>query len=173
MNIQSLNLIVDLNNDGRYSVWELWEAIKFVYRLPGNLLVEGMGHVPPVASLFRIEATPVNGYDSLDGLLSVTLSLIFWVIVVFGILTLLSPSVDSGDETLDVDPDNAHNSYRSYSAGSTAMAGNARVANDAVQATAKRHHHPVSRPTYAAPGRKPKRHPWHHLTATLFRHVKP
>ncbi len=169
MNIQSLNLIVDLNNDGRYSVWELWEAIKFVYRLPGNLLVEGMGHVPPVASLFRIEATPVNGYDSLDGLLSVTLSLIFWVIVVFGILTLLSPSADIDDETLDASPANAQNGYQSGSAGSTAMASNA---SDAVQAIPKRHHHPVSRPVYAAPGRKPKRHPWHHLTATLFKHVK-
>ena len=173
MNIRSLNLIIDINNDGGYSVWELWEAIKFLYRLPGNLLVEGMGHVPPVASLLHIEATQVNGYDSLDGLLSVTLSLIFWVIVIFGILTLLSPSVDVDDGSLDTGLDNSHNRYRSYSAGSTTMTGDARVVDDNIRAASKRRHHPVSRPVYAAPGRKPKRHPWHHLAASWFKHVKP
>ena len=170
MNIQSLNLIVDINNDNRYSAWELWEAIKFVYRLPGNLLVEGMGHIPPLASLFNIDATPANGYGSLDGLLSVTLTLIFWVILIFGMLTLASPSPDDGDDErmtgFEALPNANSVSSRQSSVGTV-------TGDSTIVTLAKRPHHPVSRPVYAAPGKKPKRHPWHHFTASWFRQVKP
>src|SRR5690606_41914550 len=54
MNIESLKMVVDINRDGSYSLWELWEAVTFVYRLPGNLMVEGLGNIPYVAD-FRSE----------------------------------------------------------------------------------------------------------------------
>ena len=168
MNIQSLNLIVDINNDNRYSLWEIWETIKFVYRLPGNLLVEGMGHIPPLASLFNIDASPANGYGSLDGLLSVTLTLIFWVILVFGILTLASPRSDDPNEDLMAGPTIRQDENIVHGRVPTAGA-----PESTAHIRAKRPHHPVSRPVYAAHGKKPKRHPWHHLTASWFRQVKP
>src|SRR3546814_11498243 len=82
-------------------MWELWESVKFVYRMPGNLAVEGLGHVPYLSSFLGIKASEATGYGSLDGLLSVTLSLLFWMVLLFSALTLSSPSADeeSTDQT--------------------------------------------------------------------------
>src|SRR5690554_1555376 len=104
MKIQALDLVVDLNRDGTYSGWELWEAIKFLYRLPGNLLTEALGHIPYVSSALGIQASEASGYASLNGLFAVTLSLIFWVLVVFAMLTLASPEKDDVAETADANP---------------------------------------------------------------------
>src|SRR3546814_12519759 len=75
-------------------MWELWESVKFVYRMPGNLAVEGLGHVPYLSSFLGIKASEATGYGRLDGLLSVTLSLLFWMVLLFCSLTLSSPSAD-------------------------------------------------------------------------------
>src|SRR3546814_752173 len=99
MKIESLNIVVDLNHDGAYSMWELWESVNFVYRMPVNLAGEGMGHVPYLSSFLGIKASEATGYGSLDGLLSVTLSLLFWMVLLFSALTLSSPSAD--DESTD------------------------------------------------------------------------
>lgn len=170
MNIQSLHLVIDINNDGRYSAWELWEAIKFVYRLPGNLLVEAIGQIPPLSSALHIQASAATGYASLNGLLSVTLTLIFWVIVVFGLLTLASPEADQ-DKDYDTGSDQFHDD-RSIAYG-VAHAENETPSPHAARIAAKRRHHPVSRAVYAASGRKPKRHPWHHLASSWFKQAKP
>src|SRR3546814_19184028 len=94
MKIESLNIVVDLNHDGAYRMWELWESVKFVYRMPGNLSVEGLGHVPYLSSFLGIKASEATGYGSLDGLMSVPLSLLFWMVLLFSALTLSSTSAD-------------------------------------------------------------------------------
>lgn len=103
MNIESLKLIVDINHDGHYSLWEVWEAAKSLYRMPGNLMVEGLGHVPYVSDILGIHASAGTGYDSFNGLLAITLSLLFWIAVLFAILTLSSPEDDSTDEIVSQD----------------------------------------------------------------------
>ena len=176
MKIQALDLVVDLNHDGRYSGWELWEAIKFLYRHPGNLITEALGHIPYVSSTLGIHASEATGYDSLDGLLAVTLSLIFWVLVVFGLLTLASPDKDE-----DIDTANATTSaVPPVSTGldddqavvreGSPTPGHA-VAIDGVPA-GPRGHLPVSRPLYAAPGKRPKRRRSHHFVHSLIRPAK-
>src|SRR3546814_11313638 len=67
--------------------------------MPGNLAVEGLGHVPYLSSFLGIKASEATGYGSLDGLLSVTLYLLFWMVLLFSALTLSSPSAD--DESTD------------------------------------------------------------------------
>ncbi|NYT76512.1 hypothetical protein H0A71_05870 [Alcaligenaceae bacterium] len=94
MSIQSLNLVIDLNGDGSYSLLEISEFLRTLYRLPGNVMVEGLGHIPYLSSFLGIEASKATGYGSFDGLLSISLSLIFWVAVVYAALTLSSPDVE-------------------------------------------------------------------------------
>lgn len=113
MNIKSLDLVVDLNADGRYSFWEIWELLRDLYRLPGNLLVEGLGHIPYVSDVLGIRASEAVGYASLNGLLAVTLSLLFWIALVLGLMAWASP---------DADPDDANNDGKSAAGSSTATA---------------------------------------------------
>ncbi|OXR50510.1 MULTISPECIES: hypothetical protein [unclassified Pusillimonas] len=98
MNIKSLNLVVDINADGRYSFWEIWELIRDLYRLPGNLLVEGLGHIPYVSNALGIHASEAMGYGSLNGLLAVTLSLLFWIALILGLMAWASPDADTDAE---------------------------------------------------------------------------
>src|SRR5690606_16206524 len=152
MNIEALRLVIDINRDGAYSPWEIWQAVKWVYRLPGNLLVEGLGHVPYLSTALNIQASEATGYHRLNGSLSVSISLIFWVAVIFIVLHLLSPTEDV--------PDEAHDN-------TTALAGHG-MQPLGIPTHTQRHGHeklasgrhahlPVSRPNYAAPGTKPKR----------------
>jgi hypothetical protein len=175
MKIESLHLVVDLNHDGAYSMWELWESVKFVYRLPGNLLVEGLGHIPYASSL-GIKASEATGYGSLNGLLAVTLSLLFWILVLFSILTLSSPSTDEADENDQKDSGMRAGSHPGLASADDAGARptSARTDGDAWVSSTVRGHLPVSRPTYSAPGslkhKKPRRR--HHLINYLIRHAK-
>lgn len=170
MNIQSLHFSLDINRDGSYSLWEYWEAIKFLYRLPGNLIVEGLGHVPYLAPLLHIQASQDAGYGSLDGLLSVTLSLLFWIIVVFGILTLASPV---SDETDDTSVDSLAPSSQVPTVAIAADDSSDLAAMQPVQAPGHFHtHRPVSRSSYSIPGKQPKRRHWHRLAHSLFGHAK-
>ncbi|WP_353147949.1 hypothetical protein [Pollutimonas bauzanensis] len=160
MNIQSLKLVVDFNRDGSYSPAELWAAVKFFYYLPGNLIVEGLGNIPYVSSAFHIHASQAAGYGSLNGLLSVTLTLIFWILVVFGILTLCSPTVDEVDDATDAETGLGLGQNRQYI---PELHKAAEAPSDHATSTSARTrvHMPVSRAVYAFPGKKPKRHPRH------------
>ncbi|SHI21527.1 hypothetical protein [Pollutimonas bauzanensis] len=171
MNIQSLHLVVDLNGDGRYSLWELWEAVKLVYRLPGNLMVEGLGHIPYLSTALHIQATPATGYASFDGLIAVTLALIFWVVVVFSALTLCSPSAYEPDDAPGGAADASRNPQYHETAPAADDAAPARTHRGAASAQA-RMHLPVSRSVYTVPGKKPKRRHWHHLVNSLMGHAK-
>lgn len=111
MNIKSLDLVVDLNADGRYSFWEIWELLRDLYRLPGNLLIEGLGHIPYVSDILGIHASAATGYASLNGLLAVTLSLLFWIVLVLGLMAWASP---------DATPDEANNGKKKGAASSSA-----------------------------------------------------
>lgn len=88
MNIQSLQFVLDINRDGRYSTWEYWEAIKWVYTLPGRLLVEFLGNIPTVASTVGIRASAQDGYASLGSIWVTAISLIFWVAVLIWLMSL-------------------------------------------------------------------------------------
>lgn len=79
MKVEALNFYLDINGDGRYNGWEIWEAVKWVYRLPGNLLIEGLGNVPFLASLLGIEASEATGYGSFNNWMVVGFSLLFWL----------------------------------------------------------------------------------------------
>jgi hypothetical protein len=178
MKIHALDLVVDLNRDGTYSGWELWEAIKFLYRLPGNLLTEALGHVPYLSSALDIQASASTGYDSLNGLFSVTLSLIFWVLVVFALLSLASPDTDDDTATQDARPNTLQRADVAPVDASSASSGHGSPVRDSGGAVHTglhalgRTHLPVSRPAYAIPGKKPKRRHHHHLVHTLMRHAK-
>src|SRR5690606_36317445 len=97
MNIQSFAWAIDLNGDGVYSMWENWEAAKWVFRLPGNLLLEGLGHIPYLSSLLGIHASEASGYGSLNGGLASSLSLLIWVVAIASILNLSSRTVVEPD----------------------------------------------------------------------------
>ncbi|MFW7340131.1 hypothetical protein V0R37_01135 [Pollutimonas sp. H1-120] len=177
MKIESLHLVVDINHDGAYSLWELWESVKFVYRLPGNLLVEGLGHIPYLSSFLGIKASEATGYGSLDGLLSVTLSLLFWIVVLFSVLTLSSPSTDEVDESpKGSDGGHAKPPPGFLPAGTGRVSASAAESDDGAWVSSTIHsHRPVSRPAYSAPGigkhkKQPRRR--HHLISYLIRHAK-
>ena len=91
MAVQTLNFTVDLNNDGAYSLWELWQVTKELYRVPGNLAVEGLGHIPFIAQWLDIRASEATGYASLNGTLAVLISLLFWTALLFAAPSYLSP----------------------------------------------------------------------------------
>lgn len=168
MKIESLNLVVDLNRDGAYSPWELWEAAKDIYRLPGNLVVEALGNIPYVSPVLKISASEATGYASLNGLLALTLSLLFWILVIFAVLMWTSPSDDDIEDT-SVIPMNANAGEALPTYDDTASLPQ-RPAVSTVQA---RVHLPVSRHIYAAPGKTPRKHRRrHHLINYLIRHAK-
>ncbi|UYO92769.1 hypothetical protein [Pollutimonas sp. M17] len=174
MKIESLNLVVDINHDGAYSMWELWEAVKFVYRVPGNLLVEGLGHIPYVSSFLGIRASEAAGYGSLDGLLSITLSLMFWIVVLFSALTLSSPSEDDAGDSAEKAPGPALEAPSGFPLEKSGHTPSAGARDDgAWVSSAVRGHLPVSRSAYSAPGsakhKKPRRR---HMISYLIRHAK-
>lgn len=80
--IESFNLVIDTNNNGVVSLAETWQAIGWLYRLPGNLVIELLGAIPPVANLLHIRASTETGYQSLNGGFSVVLSLLIWLLIV-------------------------------------------------------------------------------------------
>lgn len=96
MHIESLNFSMDINGDGVYSRWEVWETVVWAYRLPGNLVMEGLGHVPVLSDLLGIKASAATGYASLNGTVAVTLSLVFWLAIVVGLLSASSRATAAG-----------------------------------------------------------------------------
>lgn len=166
MYIRSLAFSIDTNNDGLYSVWELWEVAKAIYRLPGNLVVEGLGNLPWVASFLNINASASTGYSSLNGTLAIALSLVFWVAILFTVLTVTSPSVPPRSEEngsgANTNSDLAHQKLHNHHVHAAALHQHAAAPRHGLAAKAAtlprdRIHLPVSRACYAAPGRKPIR----------------
>lgn len=79
MHFQSLQWVIDLNADGHVSMWELWETLRWVFRIPGSLVVEFIGQFPALAQILGIQASAATGYASLTGLLAKVLSFFFWL----------------------------------------------------------------------------------------------
>lgn len=155
MNVRSFVWATDLNGDGSYSMWEIWEAARWVFRLPGNLLLEGLGHVPYLSSLLNIQASEATGYGSLNGGLASSLSLLIWVVVITSVLSLSSSTADE---------DNSAASSRQVLIGMKTTAVKQIAGPDKAQGQLSTEHHahlPVSRTNYAVPGKKPIRHKRH------------
>ena len=151
MSVRSFVWAIDLNGDGSFSPWEMWEAAKWLFRMPGNLLLEGLGNIPFVSPVLHIHASEATGYGSLNGGLASSLSLLVWVAILVGILTWASPTVVEKDEPRLARIGTNVNTARQL-AGPQASS----------QTSDYRHAHlPVSRSSYAMPGVKPVRHKRH------------
>ena len=90
MRIESFYVIFDAIHQGPSGLSGLWAVLRSIYQLPGNLLLEAVGNVPEVADLFHIQASALNGYDSLSGWFSNLSSLFFWLFIWF-LLSGLKP----------------------------------------------------------------------------------
>lgn len=151
MYVKSFVWAIDLNGDGAYSTWEVWEAAKWGFRLPGNLLLEGLGHIPYLSSLLSIQASEATGYGSLNGGLASSLSLLIWVVAIVSLLALSSPAPTQEDNGT---------APRQAQIGMNATAARQIAAPNKNQGQSTDHHahRPVSRANYAMPGKKPIRH---------------
>lgn len=90
MTIRSLAFTLDINGDGTLSPWEYLEALKWLYQLPGRLVIEGLGNIPIVASTLNIQASQATGYSSLYGVAATLISLICWMALFCSIASLTS-----------------------------------------------------------------------------------
>ncbi|MFA5489056.1 MAG: hypothetical protein WC284_07525 [Candidimonas sp.] len=97
MNIKSLDFALDINGDGVFSPWEYLEALKWIYQLPGRLVIEGLGNIPFVASALNIQASEATGYASLYGLTPTLISLLCWLVLICAILSLTSRDGRNGE----------------------------------------------------------------------------
>lgn len=86
--IESFNLVLDTNNDGTVSLAEAWHIFTWLYQLPGNLVIELLGNIPPVAHLLHISATAETGYSSLGGGMATIVSLLIWLLVLIELSNL-------------------------------------------------------------------------------------
>lgn len=101
MHIQSLQWFTDLNTDGGITLGVLWEVIRGIFRLPGSVVVELIGHYPFIAKPLGIAASPETGYASLNGLLAKAISLAFWIPLLMSSLSFSSRTkqrLDFADE---------------------------------------------------------------------------
>lgn len=87
MHIQTFQWVVDINADGHFSAWEIWETIRWIFRMPGSLIVELIGQSPFLSQALGIKASVATGYASLDGLFAKVLSLFFWLPLLMWILS--------------------------------------------------------------------------------------
>lgn len=85
MNIQALHFVLDIDSDGSIASWEVLHAVKWGFSLPGRLLTEGLGNIPWVADTLGIQASAATGYASFNSLLASGASLIFWVLLLYGL----------------------------------------------------------------------------------------
>ena len=86
MQFQTLQWVMDVNGDGSLSVWELWETARWVFRIPGNLIIEFVGQFPALAALLNVSASPETGYASLNGIAAKALTLLVWVPLLLWVL---------------------------------------------------------------------------------------
>src|SRR3546814_16755332 len=85
MKIESFHWIIAANHDGSISLAEIWHTLQCLYQIPGNLVIEALGHIPVTAELFHIHASEQAGYYSLHTWFSAAFSLFFWLFVLFAI----------------------------------------------------------------------------------------
>src|SRR5690606_2042009 len=130
---------------------EIMEAVKWVFRLPGNLLLEGLGHVPYVSSVLHIQASEATGYGSLNSGLAASLSLLIWAVAIFTVLSLTSSS-DTASESAPVSTPAL---IGTNPATIRQIAGPGKSSD---QPASRPVHLPVSRANYAMPGKMPVRH---------------
>lgn len=90
MKMKSLDFALDINGDGVFSPWEYLEALKWIYQLPGRLVMESLGNIPVVASTLNIQASEATGYASLYGLTVTLISLLCWLVLFCSIISLTS-----------------------------------------------------------------------------------
>jgi len=88
MEFQTFNWVMDIDGNGTLSLWEIWETIRWVFRVPGSLIVEFIGQFPALAHLLGISASPETGYASLDSLYSKVISIFVWLPLLFWVLGL-------------------------------------------------------------------------------------
>lgn len=87
MHFQTFQWAIDLNADGQISLWEIWETMRWIFRLPDSLVVELIGQSPVIAYTLGIKASAATGYASLDGLFAKILSLFFWLPLLMWVLS--------------------------------------------------------------------------------------
>ncbi|WP_323016607.1 hypothetical protein [Castellaniella sp.] len=85
MNIQALRFVLDIDGNGAIAGWEIIDALKWGFSLPGRLLVEGLGNIPIIADTFNIQASAATGYASFHSLLAAGSNLLFWVLLLYGL----------------------------------------------------------------------------------------
>lgn len=85
MNIQALHFVLDIDGNGAIAGWETLNALKWGFTLPGRLLTEALGNIPWVADTFGIQASAATGYASFHSLLATGSSLVFWVLILYGL----------------------------------------------------------------------------------------
>src|SRR5690625_1140484 len=88
MQFQTFQWVMDIDGNGTLSSWEIWETIRWAFRVPGSLVVELIGQYPALAQLLGISASPETGYASLDGFYAKVLSILFWLPLLFWILSV-------------------------------------------------------------------------------------
>jgi len=76
MNIQALHFVLDIDGNGSVAGWEIIDALKWGFSLPGRLMVEGLGNIPFIAQAFGIQASAATGYASFHSLLATALNLL-------------------------------------------------------------------------------------------------
>jgi len=87
MQFQTFQWVMDIDGNGTLSLWEIWETIRWIFRIPGSFVVELIGQVPALAQLLNISASPETGYASLDSLYAKIISIFFWLPLLFWILS--------------------------------------------------------------------------------------
>lgn len=100
MNIQALHFVLDIDGNGTIERWEVLDAAKWFFSLPGRLLVEGLGNIPLIADTFGIRASAATGYASFHGLLATGASLIFWVLLLV-LLTRIGANRNGANNATD------------------------------------------------------------------------
>ncbi|WP_322994503.1 hypothetical protein [Castellaniella sp.] len=85
MNIQALHFVLDIDGNNTIAGWEALNALKWGFALPGRLLTEALGNIPWIADTVGIQASAATGYASFHGLLTTGSSLVFWVLILYGL----------------------------------------------------------------------------------------
>lgn len=88
MQFQTFQWVLDINADGHLSAWEVWETIRWIFRMPGSLMVELIDQSSFLSQFLNIKASASTGYASLDGLFAKVLSLFFWLPILMSLLSI-------------------------------------------------------------------------------------
>jgi hypothetical protein len=104
MTIKSLAFTLDINGDGVLRPWEYLEALKWLYQLPGRLVIEGLGNIPIVASTLNIQASQATGYSSLYGIAATLISLVCWMALFCTVASLTSRERDNAVASKQMKP---------------------------------------------------------------------